>query len=286
MEQAVVAVFDTQQDAQSALEALVSAGFSRNRARITAGDSTAGAAASSTTSSRQDGESFGEMIADFFGFGDHDETYSEAVRRGAYVVTVDAADDEEADRAQTVLSRFGPVDIDQRATQWRQSGWQPSRASLSQESSRSVADSGRAGAVIPVTEEELAVGKRDVQRGGVRVISRTVERPVEANVSLREEHATVTRRPVDRPVTDADNAFRDASVEVRETAEVPVVGKSARVVEEVHVGKEASVREETIHDTVRKTEVDVEDVGSRTDIGRSETLGRGETGGRGDTLGR
>lgn len=122
---------------------------------------------------------------------------------------------------------------------------------------------------IPITEERLEVGKREVQRGGIRVMTRTVQTPVEAEVPLREEHATVTRRPVDRAVTDSDRAFQDQSIEIRATAEEAVVAKTARVVEEVRVGKETETRSETVRDTVRKTEVDVEQLGTGgRDVGR------------------
>ncbi len=72
---------------------------------------------------------------------------------------------------------------------------------------------------IPVVEEELQVGKREVERGGVRVESRVSERPVEEQVHLREEHVHVERRPVDRPVGDAENLFREGTLEVSERAE-------------------------------------------------------------------
>ncbi|MFL6464960.1 MAG: YsnF/AvaK domain-containing protein [Bryobacteraceae bacterium] len=120
-----------------------------------------------------------------------------------------------------------------------------------------------ADAVVPVVEEELLVGKRQVQRGGVRVYSRVVETPVEETVVLEEEHAVIDRHPVNRPVTEADlEKMRIQSVEITETAEVPVVEKSARVVEEVLVSKEGSERTERITDTVRKTEVEVEQIES------------------------
>ena len=112
---------------------------------------------------------------------------------------------------------------------------------------------------IPVVEEELKVGKREVERGGVRVETRVEERPVEEQVNLREERVRVERRPVDRPASEADfnEAQHGRSFEVREKSEEAVIGKEARVVEEVVVGKEAQERTETVRDTVRKTEVDV-----------------------------
>ena len=113
---------------------------------------------------------------------------------------------------------------------------------------------------IPIVAEELVVGKRAVDQGGVRVFRRVVEIPVEQSVSLREEHVTMERRPVDRAVNDSDLAFGDRTIELTETAEEAVISKNARVVEEVLVGKQASEHVETIHDTVRKTEVEVEQV--------------------------
>lgn len=114
-------------------------------------------------------------------------------------------------------------------------------------------------AAIPVVQEEVRVGKREVERGGVRVFSRMVETPVNETVSLREEHVSVERRPVDQPIDPADvAALKDKTIELRETAEEAVVQKSARVVEEVVVGKEVSQRQEQIQDTVRHTEVEVQ----------------------------
>ena len=118
---------------------------------------------------------------------------------------------------------------------------------------------------IPVVEEELQVGKREVERGGVRVESRVEEKPVAAEVQLREEHVRVERRPVDRPVTDADKAFREGSLEVTERAEEAVVSKTARVVEEVVVGKQVEEHTETVSETLRRTDVDVQEVNQGRD---------------------
>jgi uncharacterized protein (TIGR02271 family) len=114
-------------------------------------------------------------------------------------------------------------------------------------------------AAIPVVQEDVKVGKRLVERGGVRVFSRVVETPVNETVSLREEHVNVERHPVDQPINPADvEAFKDKTIELRETAEEAVVQKSARVVEEVVVGKEVSQHQQQVQDTVRHTEVDVQ----------------------------
>jgi uncharacterized protein (TIGR02271 family) len=121
--------------------------------------------------------------------------------------------------------------------------------------------------VVPVAAEHLEVGKRTIDRGSVRVHSHVVETPVEEQVQLREETVQVERRPVDRPVGDVSNAFQERSIEVRETVEEPVVAKTARVTEEVVISKNVEERVQTVSDTVRRTEVEVEDTraGGRTE---------------------
>ena len=82
---------------------------------------------------------------------------------------------------------------------------------------------------------------------------------------MREEHVTVERHAVNRPVDAATMSnLREGVIEVTETAEVPVVSKEARVVEEVVVGKQATERTETVHDTVRRTDVEVEQIAGTT----------------------
>ena len=115
---------------------------------------------------------------------------------------------------------------------------------------------------IPIVEEELEVGKRTVDRGGVRVYRRVIEMPASASVNLREEHVVIERNPVDRAATAADLTGGGRVIELTETAEEAVVGKSARVVEEVVVGKQMGEHTEHITDTVRKTVVDLEELPS------------------------
>jgi uncharacterized protein (TIGR02271 family) len=112
--------------------------------------------------------------------------------------------------------------------------------------------------VVPLSEEQLKVGKQTVDRGTTRIRRYVVEKPVEETVSLRDERVTVERRqPIETTAAPGGRAFEERVVEVRETAEEPVVAKTARVVEEVVVGREATERTETVKDTVRHEEVEV-----------------------------
>ena len=85
-----------------------------------------------------------------------------------------------------------------------------------------------------------------------------VETPVERDVTLHGERVTIERRrPAD--ATASGHAFEERTVEVRETEEVPVVEKTARVVEEVAIRKEETERTETVRDKVRREDVEVTD---------------------------
>jgi stress response protein YsnF len=126
------------------------------------------------------------------------------------------------------------------------------------------ATAGPGEAVVPIAEERIAVTKRPVAKGGVRVESRVAETPVEREIDLRQEHISVERRPVDRLAPGG--AFPEqvtASKEVTAKAEEAVVDKEARVVEDVVVTKEAREREATIRDQVRRTDVKVEPLPER-----------------------
>lgn len=130
---------------------------------------------------------------------------------------------------------------------------------------------------VDVVEENLEVGKREVETGGARISSRIVERPVEERVNLREEHVNVNRNRVDRPADSADlGNYEERTIEEHETAEVPVINKEARVVEEVSLDKEVRNREEVIRETVRETEVDVDHLegDGRSSMDKSEYRNR------------
>jgi uncharacterized protein (TIGR02271 family) len=206
--------------------------------------------------------------------------YAESVRRGNILVAAQVADDR-VDAATRIMEREGLIDIEHESASWRSSGW--SRFDDSDSYSSSTIDQRRMPVgstkrttdnldddTIEVIEEEMQVGKRVVETGGVRLKSHVREVPVEEEVRLRQEHVEVERRPVNRPATTADlNAFREGTVEVRETQEEAVIAKDARVVEEVHVRKDVEDHTEKVRDTVRRTEVEVEQ------LGRNDRAGSG-----------
>jgi len=209
---------------------------------------------------------------------DDSHMYAEGVRRGGSLV-IARLDDDNVDRGLEIMSNYRPVDIDDRGSQWRTEGWtrydesagpytgsgltQAAAAmrDTNETTSANLTGASRTGdeTVIPIVEEQLSVGKREVERGGVRVRSYVVETPVEESVRLRDETINVDRRRVDRPAADVTaDAFRERTIELTETDEEAVVAKTARVTEEVVISKDVTERTERVSDTVRRTEVDVE----------------------------
>ena len=194
--------------------------------------------------------------------------YAEGMRRGAILLNV-KADESQIDRASDILEHAGAMDLDAQEAEWRKSGWTGYDATAHNSirtATAPVAPVAGRDEAIQVVEERLVVGKRAVEGGRVRVRSYVVETPVEENVTLHQERVTVERHPVDRAATPADlAAFQERTIEARGTNEEAVVSKETRIVEEIGVRKEAADRVETVRDTVRKTQVEVDDsTASRT----------------------
>lgn len=264
----IVAFYSTKDQAERARDELIDAGFDRDDCRIFTGE----------------GPSVWQDMKEAFGFADEEDRYLyvEAARRGGVALLVDF-DDEDSPSSQTalrILQKHGPMDLTGQAVEWRKQGWAGYQKTTEQGAVAAQATTtGHTTAhtthregeqVLPVVEERLAVGKRAVERGGgVRVYTKVTERPVQEQVNLRQERVTVERRPADRPAGAGDEAFREKTVEVTERREEPVVSKQARVIEEVVVGKHVENRTETVRDTVRRTDVEIEKLNPDDDRGRA-----------------
>jgi len=272
MASTVVGLFETRSEAEAAMNDLVSSGFSRSEI-----DLKAASYGGSSLISELEGEGVPNADA---------KLYAEGVKAGDALEIAHTSDDK-ATMAQEIMNRHGALDIHDAFTQrggtlttgMAGAGMATGMAAATAAPAINTATTAKTGAavggetVIPIVEEELAVGKRQIQRGGVRVFQRVTERPVSEQVTLHEENVTIQRQAVDRPVTSADAAFKEGTIEVTTTAEVPVVSKEARVVEEVVVGKTATDRVETVTDTVRRTDVEVEEVPGATTTTGTKTTG-------------
>ena len=88
--------------------------------------------------------------------------FHEGIRRGGFLLTAEVRGHEDADKIIRLLEESASVDLDHRQEQWRGDGWSPAAAQ---------SPSNQSEQVIPVVEQDLVVGRREVERGGAKVRS-------------------------------------------------------------------------------------------------------------------
>ncbi|GHA57879.1 YsnF/AvaK domain-containing protein [Pontibacter akesuensis] len=247
--QTVIGIFDYGVDAQMAAQQLEKAGIASSKIDVVVnGARDKNTAGAQPTTNRDNDNKTGNFFNSLMDNRDESTKYSELAKNGS-VVTVHTSSRTEAKTVSETLDKCGAIDVNERAAQG---------GMMSSSTKGKWTDSSSS---IPVVEENLQVGKREVETGGVRLRSRIIERPVEEHLRLREEHVHVERNAVNRPANERDLAnFKDGEKVMTEHAEVPIVNKEARVVEEVRLEKDSTTRDETVRDTVRKQDIDVDQI--------------------------
>lgn len=258
LEENIVAVYDSEAHADAAVRDLESASIPSSAITRHSGSAVA-------HSTGHPVREHGFWASLFGGEPDHDTSvYDRSLDNGSSVVAVRVGESH-VQHVTDILERHGPIDMEDRAmaygaattdttttTTTGQTGVVPGAAPVPGAQLR-----GGAEEVIQLAEEQLTVGKRVVNQGTTRIRRFVVEQPVEEAVTLRSEHVAVERRPVASGTRVTDANFTDRTIEVAETTEEAVVGKTARVVEEVVVSKGATERVETVKDTVRREDIEV-----------------------------
>ena len=270
-EQTVAAVYDTAAHAEAAVRDLKAAQVPSNAISVHAQDTAAGA----TTAAAPHREP-GFWAKMFGGESSDSDVYGRSIESGSTVVTVKTVPEHDVARVSDILERHNPIDFDERAASYGTTetttttttatpaapiAMPAAPAAAPRAEARPVA-AARDGDTIQLAEEQLSIGKRAVNRGTTRIRRYVVETPVEEQVSLHSERVQVERHRLSdgRAVTAAD--FADKTIEMTESSEEAVVGKTARVVEEISLHKEGVDRTETVRDTVRREEVEIEEVPS------------------------
>jgi len=257
MARTVIGLFDNGNDAQAALQELEQAGFGDSLSYIQNGTSSLVSNLGQAGVPQEDAQ-----------------IYSNEVGRGGSLIVLQALGNADADRAAMILDRHNVVDIGSRGQRFAQSSTQTRQTGRSNAGYTNLYNGGEV--AIPIVEEQIRVGKREVESGGVRVETRVEETPVNEQVTLRDERVTVERRPINQVVDPSviDQVAQSGTIEVREHDEQAVVSKEARVVEEVVVNKQVEQRTETIQDSVRRTAVDVDQMQGETRTSGTDTVGR------------
>ena len=279
MSRTVTALYDNRSEAEEARTRLSSSRIDTDRVRII-DKSSAGGSGNQQQQLGDNGGGFFSGVKDLFLPHEDSHAYNEGINRGGYLLCAQV-DDDQVDDAVRILEQTNSVDFDQRQDQWRSEGWQGYTGQTAGFGSGSGGQPGAGGYTggmssgtenrsntveeqhIPIMEEQLRVGKREVNRGGARVRTYIVEQPAQEQVTLREEHVTIERRPVNEAVRgdnlSGSDLLQERTVEMTETAEEAVVAKEARVKEELVIKKTAEEHVEQINETVRHTEVDVDE---------------------------
>jgi stress response protein YsnF len=196
------------------------------------------------------------------------ETYRDGLNRGAVLLVGEVAAGEDPDRVVSILQglRKSPV------SDGRQGG-APVVAGAGGLAGTVAAQEVR----LPLVQEELRVGKKQVLGGGARVRTIAREERVEQDVTLREEHLEASNRPDGRQLTleevRSGGLLKDRVIQVSEMREEPVIAKEAFVREEVVLSKTVTERTETIRETLRYTEADIQ--GLAEPAGKSRDTNRG-----------
>jgi len=291
MAEHIIAVFETEANAASAVRSLQIAGIPPASIRQYSGDQAERAGLVTQTQEHEGGfwawlfgeEPVSETTRSAYA-GDMD-MYDRRVRAGNRIVSV-MVEDSMIHETIEILNRYSPVNIDESTDEY---GYHPGTSgdpstgaagmgtgtlgtaglgtpggyATPPETSSRFGTGTRADAaaareeVIPLAEEQLDIGKRTVDRGTTTIRRYVVEKPIERDVTLRDERVTVERRRPLETNSPETGSFEERVIEVRQTREEPVVAKTAKVVEEVMIGREATERTETVRDTVRKEEVEI-----------------------------
>jgi stress response protein YsnF len=256
----LVAVYPTHQDAERVKGKLIAAGVAAASIRIS--DEANTPTAPSSVGEREEPGFFAWL------FGDAPEDdracYDTHLRQNRAILSVHAEDQDCHLRALDIMEEARPIRLDDQARVSGMSGREGAIGASDQSANRPSAGARMAQAstqsrgqeqVIPVVKEELSVGKQATERH-TRVRVYTVSRPVEKEVTLRDERVTIERWPATG--TAAAGTPQDRTIDVIERHETPVAEKHGRVAEEIVVRKEVTERPESVRGTVQETKVEVE----------------------------
>jgi hypothetical protein len=259
----LVALFDTEDHANAAVKNLNTAGY--NDVSVVTAKSVGDDAVVKEPGFWK--KLFGKAVEEY-----EAKVYAHNVAKGGAVVAVHAAPQHLAE-AGGLLAAHNAVDLKKRVVD---------DAILTPKAANTITETVVAAPKVPVVEElnkdavlklakeSIEVGKKVVEAGTTRLRRYVVETPVEKSISLHEEHVEVWEKAINEPATLRDVDWDEATIEARETAEVPFASKSVRYVGEVGLREVGTDHLATYHDVVREEKVDVEEVDAGIDVALPE----------------
>jgi hypothetical protein len=128
MELTIIGVYEDRHHARSAKNELLASGFPRSCVQMNPDHDYSATTSPSIQQASHGGltDSIGNFFRSLFGMDDkstYSNLYAEAVKRGDTVLTVDVDSDEQRLRAEEIMERHGPVDMDERSATGVRQGW-------------------------------------------------------------------------------------------------------------------------------------------------------------------
>jgi stress response protein YsnF len=261
----IVTLYDTAEHAEAARRSLESAGFAPGEISMI-NSKTLGLASDKLGDPGLWHRLFGRDIQQY-----EATVYGRTVEAGGVVLTV-RVPEADAPRATSILNAHRAIDLTKRAEQAGLLTTAPppvaTPAAVRPATATTAAGAFTGEEVLALAEEQINVGKRLIQEGTTRIRRFVTETPVEAQVTLHEEHARVLRRASTDPNYLKNIDWTDKTIEITESAEEPVVTKSVHITEEVVIQREGSDHVKTLHDKVRRQQVEVERVPAGELVGK------------------
>jgi uncharacterized protein (TIGR02271 family) len=141
-------------------------------------------------------------------------------------------------------------------------------AEIPKEKIRPEQHAGEIAAEVPLSEEQVKVGKRTVGAGEVKLYKRTTTEQVNVPVELKSEDAVIERVRPDEVNPSGKEPFQEERVEIPLSREEPVIEKETRVSGGVRVRKTEGTEQQTIRESVRHEDVDIDESGKTSRKGR------------------
>jgi len=138
--------------------------------------------------------------------------------------------------------------------------------------------------VIPLYEESLAVGTRQVEEGSVKLKKVVKTETVNQPVQLRRETVTIERQPASGQSSAApENAFKEGETVIQLWREEPVVETRVVPAGQIVASRKSEIQQSSVQRELRKESIDVDKGNAQNVIISDNVMSSGGMGGSSDT---
>jgi len=138
--------------------------------------------------------------------------------------------------------------------------------------------------VIPLYEESLAVGTRQVEQGTVRLKKVVKTETVNQPIQIRKETVVIDRQPASgQSSANPENAFKEGETVIQLWKEEPVVETRVVPAGQVVASRRSEIQQSSVQRELRKESIDVDKSGDSQNVIISENvMNPGSAGGGGE----